>query len=52
MRRLCLLALALFLGLGCATDSDKAQWDAALKDLRGDNMKMRSDFSGSTGTHP
>jgi hypothetical protein len=39
-------AFALLLGIGCATDSDKAQWNEALKDWRGDNMKMRGDSSG------
>jgi hypothetical protein len=46
MKRLC-LAFCLFLGSGCASDSDKAQWDAFWKDLRGDNMKMRG-FSWDT----
>jgi uncharacterized protein YcfL len=47
MKRLCVLLCALFVLAGCASDSDKSQWDAALKDLRGDNMKMRSDFSAA-----
>jgi hypothetical protein len=42
MRRLCVLALVLLLGLGCAADDDKGQWDDFWKDLRGDNMQMRS----------
>jgi hypothetical protein len=47
MRRLrLLLAGALFacllLGTGCLTEEDKRGWQEALKDLRGDNMKMRS----------
>jgi hypothetical protein len=41
MKRLC-LAMAFFCVLGCATESDQAQWNEAMKDLRGDNMKMRS----------
>ncbi len=49
MRRLCVLACALVLGLGC-TAGDKAQWDEALRDLRGDNMKMRSDTASLMGT--
>jgi hypothetical protein len=28
--------------VGCATESDQAQWNEAMKDLRGDNMRMRS----------
>ena len=50
MWRLCALALALVFGAGCVTEADRKQWDEAMKDLRGDNMKMRS----LTGTpdHP
>jgi hypothetical protein len=40
-------AVILLLSAGCAADGDKAQWDEFWKDLRGDNMKMRSDPSGS-----
>jgi hypothetical protein len=43
MRRLCVLAFALLFGLGCATEETKKQWDEAWKDLRGDNMEMKSD---------
>jgi hypothetical protein len=36
----------LSLGLNGCTEADKAQWQDALKDARGDNMQMRSgDFS-------
>jgi hypothetical protein len=42
MKRLCALGVLLILGVGCATEADKAQWDEAMKDLRGDNMKMRT----------
>jgi len=45
MRRLCLLVF-LCLGLGCAADGDNGQWDEFWKDVRGDNMKMRSERSG------
>ena len=45
MKRLCVLLCALLFGFGCATGSDEAMWDGALKDLRGDNMQMRSGFS-------
>jgi hypothetical protein len=41
------LAFALLLlapGLGC-TAADKAQWQEALRDLRGDNMEMGSHSS-------
>jgi len=41
MRRLCLV-IVLLCAVGCATESDQAQWNEAMKDLRGDNMKMRS----------
>jgi hypothetical protein len=43
MKRRCLVAFGLLLGLGCATDSDKGQWAEVWKDLRGDNMKMMAD---------
>jgi hypothetical protein len=36
---------ALLFGFGCATDGDKGEWDEFWKDLRGDNMKMRNDFT-------
>jgi hypothetical protein len=40
-----LLGCALFLGLaGCAMDSQKGEWVEFWKDVRGDNMKMSSDF--------
>jgi len=54
MKRLCLLVCALLFCAGCDSDGDKGPWDAFKKDLRGDNMQMRNDFSGMTGTddHP
>lgn len=46
MKRLCVLLCALLVAAaGCA--SDTGEWDEFWKDLRGDNMKMRSDFSGT-----
>jgi hypothetical protein len=45
MRYMCLLVCALLMCAGCASDSNKGAWDEFWKDLRGDNMKMRSDFS-------
>jgi hypothetical protein len=45
MKRLCLLLCAVFLCLGCASDADKAQWEEVWKDMRGDNMKMRNNFT-------
>ncbi len=41
MRRLWVFAFALFLGVGCAAEGEKSQWDEFKKDLRGDNMEMR-----------
>ncbi len=41
MRRL-LLMLCLATGFGCSTTRDKAEWADAMKDLRGENMQMRS----------
>jgi len=46
MPRLLVLSCAILCCLGCASDSDKAQWEEVLKDLRGDNMQMKSNFSG------
>ncbi len=46
MVRLWLLLCVLLLCVGCATEDTKAQWEEALKDLRGDNMQMRGNFSG------
>jgi hypothetical protein len=35
--------------VGCAsTDSGKSSWDEVKKDLRGDNMQMRSNFATSS----
>jgi hypothetical protein len=42
MKRMLALGLVLIFGLGCATETDNAQWNEALKDLRGDNMRMRT----------
>ncbi len=41
MKRLFILACALFLCAGCAASGE---WDEFWKDMRGDNMKMRGDF--------
>jgi hypothetical protein len=47
MTRFLMLVCALLFGAaGCAADGDKDPWAEFKKDLRGDNMKMRSDFSG------
>ena len=42
------LVLVLLLIPGCASADDKHQWDDFWKDLRGDNMKMRSDLPQET----
>jgi hypothetical protein len=43
MRRLCVLLCALVAVAGCASDgSGKSQWDEFWKDLRGENMEMKS----------
>ena len=38
--------LCALLCCGCLSESDKAAWKDALGDLRGDNQRMRNDFSG------
>ncbi len=43
MKRLIVLCL-LLLAAGCASEGSKSQWDEFFKDLRGDNMKMKSDL--------
>jgi hypothetical protein len=40
--RLCVLLIILLSGLGCASEGSQAQWDEFWKDVRGDNMRMRS----------
>ena len=47
MMRFCVLFCAMFIGVGCSSDSDKAQWDAFWKDVKGENMQMRGDFSNA-----
>jgi hypothetical protein len=44
MRRimLTLLVVALAASFGCITADDKRQWQEALKDLRGDNLEMKT----------
>jgi hypothetical protein len=54
LKHLCVLVCALLFGVGCASDGDRAKGDDALKDLRGDNMQMRNNYSGTAGMgdHP
>ena len=47
MMRFCVLFCAMFISVGCSSDSDKAQWDAFWKDVKGENMQMRGDFSNT-----
>jgi hypothetical protein len=42
MKRILVGSIILVFGIGCATEADQAQWNQAMKDLRGDNMKMRT----------
>jgi hypothetical protein len=46
MKRLAILLSFLVFCIGCATDSDRAQWNEAFKDARGDNMELRG-FGGA-----
>jgi hypothetical protein len=43
MMRLSAFVVVFFIAAGCATEGDRAQWNEAWKDLRGDNMQMQSD---------
>jgi hypothetical protein len=45
MRRSYVLLVVLLCASGCASEDGPGFFDAALKDLRGDNMQMRSDSS-------
>ena len=47
MKGLGLLVCALIFAPGCASEGGKSPWDDFWKDLRGDNMQMKSDFTGS-----
>jgi hypothetical protein len=54
MRRLCALLGAALCCAGCAAEGGPGFFDAALKDLRGDNMEMRSGdgFARELGDQP
>jgi hypothetical protein len=49
MTRLCVLAIALLCGLGCAADGNRGAWDDVWRDLKGDNMEMKSDGAAIGG---
>jgi hypothetical protein len=40
MRHSCILLGVLALCVGCTSVSDRAQWEEAMRDLRGENMQM------------
>jgi hypothetical protein len=42
MTRFGLLTCVLCFICGCASDSGNGSWEGVLRDLRGDNMQMRS----------
>jgi hypothetical protein len=52
MRRLLLLLVCLASGTGCVSPQDKGEWAEAMKDLRGDNMRMRSGPGVGEGPDP
>jgi hypothetical protein len=52
VRRLLLLLGCLAAGAGCVTPQDKGEWAEAMRDLRGDNMRMRSGPGASEGPDP
>ena len=39
--------LLLLFGFGCTADGDKGSWEEVMKDIRGENMELRDDFSGT-----
>jgi hypothetical protein len=47
MRRLCVL-VGLLAVAGCTLDADRGPFADAMKDARGDNMRMRSELSPLT----
>jgi len=49
-----LLFCALSFCLGCASEGETGKWDDFWKDLRGDNMQMKSDFTRTKASddHP
>jgi hypothetical protein len=42
MKRFLVLVGLIVLSPGCTSVADRAQWDEAMKDLRGENMEMGS----------
>jgi hypothetical protein len=48
MKRLWVLLCAVWVCAGCATEGDRAQWEEVKRELRGDNMRMRNDFTGTS----
>src|SRR5207249_7016150 len=45
MKHMCVLLCAMLFCVGCAADGDNGQWEDFWKDVRGENMQMRSHFS-------
>jgi hypothetical protein len=45
MKRLLVLVGFIMLCVGCTSVADRAQWEEAMKDLRGENMQMGSKSS-------
>jgi hypothetical protein len=43
---------ALFVGVGCEGEGSQAQWDALMRDARGDNMQMHNDFATGNSSSP
>jgi hypothetical protein len=50
-RRLLVLA-ALVAAAGCVTPDDRREWAEAMRDLRGDNMRLRSGPAADPGPLP
>jgi hypothetical protein len=49
MKRVFIFLSILALAAGCTSVSDRAQWEEAMRDLRGDNMQMGSRPTNTSG---
>ena len=52
MWRRLLILLGSVISAGCVTSEDRREWADAMRDLRGDNMRLRSDSAADTTPLP